>query len=338
MKFAVIGYPNEASLAASYCRAITSLGHEHILVDINAMDTNYARLGAVGRKLHQFLSVPAWTRKANRDTAITINNYRPDAIIVIGNMRVNVGALAFLKVALKCKIIWVWPDTLLNMEPWLLQAAGMIDVFASYSSQSLTVLNEMGFRNAQWIPLAADMQLHHYPLTIDDAKFTCDLSFVGGCRPEREQALLDIITAFPNLNVQIFGPLEVWKRQCKSKKVLARVAGDSLFGKDFSAQVAASRINLNVIDDTNYPSANMRFFEVSAAGGLQLVSTCPEMEAVYKDKESMLYFNNKTEMLQNIEWAISHLSEAQQIRQNVQALTSQAHTYEARLQTIINHF
>ena len=338
MKFAVIGYPNEAYLAASYCQAITNLGHEHILVDINAMDTNYARLGAVGRKLHQFLAVSAWTRKANRDLAITINNYRPDAIIVVGNMRVNVGALAFLKVALKCKIVWVWPDTLLNIEPWLLQAAGMIDVFASYSNQSLTVLNEMGFRNAKWVPLAADLQLHHYPLTLDDAKFACDLSFVGGWRPEREQALLDIIEAFPNLNVKIFGPLEIWKRQCKNKKVLARVAGDSLFGKDFSAQVAASRINLNVIDDTNYPSANMRFFELSAAGGLQLVSACPEMEATYIDKKTMLYFNNKTEMLQKIAWAMSHLAEAQQMRETAQKLTAQAHTYECRVQTIIDNF
>lgn len=56
--------------------------------------------------------------------------------------------------------------------------------------------------------------------------------------------------------------------------------------------MAASKVNLNIIDPTNHPAANMRFFEIPVAGGLQVCSACPEMNDVFRDGEHLFYYQD----------------------------------------------
>ena len=336
MKIFVVSYRAPASLTDSYLNAMESLGIEFDIFNVSAAALNFAQLGRFGRKVHEFLPVQAWTKKGNRELAVAAFKAKPDIVMVFGNMRVNVGVLAYLKAATGCKVVWVWPDTLLNLEQWVLQCAGVIDYFASYSSTSMSVLHEIGYPRVEFVPLAADKKVHYRPATTEEQHFTADLSFVGGCRPERERALAAIVDAFPQLNVKIYGPTADWKRHCKNPQVLAKIAGGGLYGQAFSEVIATSRINLNVIDDTNYPAANMRFFEIPVAGGLQLVSPCPEMHDLYRHREHLLYFNNPDEMLENVRWAIDNPDATAKIRAQGQALTLASNTYEHRLQSIID--
>ena len=51
--------------------------------------------------------------------------------------------------------------------------------------------------------------------------------------------------------------------------------GRALRGADFAKAVSCSKLSLNIIDPTNYPAANMRFFEITTAGGLQVTYRLP---------------------------------------------------------------
>ena len=92
---------------------------------------------------------------------------------------------------------------------------------------------------------------------------------------------------------------------------------------------------MNIIDDTNFPSANMRFFEIPTAGGLQITSACPEMEQVFKHREHLLYFKDTRDLSVQIEWALQNPDALKTMRQRAQQLIHQQHNYDQRLQTIV---
>ena len=74
------------------------------------------------------------------------------------------------------------------------------------------------------------------------------------------------------------------------------MAGAVLVGTDFAKAVSCSKVNLNIIDPTNYPAANMRFFEIPTAGGLQVTTACPEMESEFRHGEHVFYFQQPGEL------------------------------------------
>jgi spore maturation protein CgeB len=184
-----------------------------------------------------------------------------------------------------------------------------------------------------WAPLAGDPFLHSY--TSDkDQQFINDISFVGMWRPEREKVMRLILNKFPDRNIHLFG--KYWKRNCTDKALLQKWKGEEIIGKELGKFFHTSRININVIDDTNYPAANMRFFEVCTAGGLQLTSSCPEMETTFRDSEHLLYFSSESELQEKIEWALNNTTETEKIRKQGLELINAAHTYTHRLQTILS--
>jgi spore maturation protein CgeB len=98
-----------------------------------------------------------------------------------------------------------------------------------------------------------------------------------------------------------------------------------------------SRIALNPIDDTNYPAANMRFFEIPAAGGLQLSSTCPEMREDFRDGEHLLYYDNDEELAARIDWILARPAEVAAIRREGHRRAIEGHTYVQRVNTLKAH-
>ena len=154
-------------------------------------------------------------------------------------------------------------------------------------------------------------------------------------RPERERYLSIVIEEFPNLNVEIFGGY--WKDRCMDKKLKACCKDGLILGRPLGQYFNNSMINLNVIDDTNYPAANMRFFEIPTAGGLQLTSACPEQESIFEQRKHCVYFNDEASLVEEIKWILDHKNECNEIRKNGFDLIRNGNTYIQRLQSIMEH-
>jgi hypothetical protein len=328
-KIAILGNSNPNFLESSYQRAFEADGHLVKLLDPAAKLQKYIRFGKIGSLIHGFNPIDSWTRKANREIVIEIKQFQPNIILVFCTAPILYGSLAFLKSILTAPIVLVWPDTLFNLSSIVADSKLLFDAVATYSSSSVGVFEKMGFKNVFWLPLAADPLLH--PIIRNESnKF--DITFIGGWRKEREDILVKIIDHFPQKKIKIFGPS--WHKATKTKSILDHYENKILFGKDFSTVVGISKLNLNIIDDTNYPAANMRFFELPICGGLQLSSACPEMEPVYKDKENILYYKNEEDMLQVIQWVFDHESDICNIKDRGHQLTADQHTYRHRVQQL----
>jgi hypothetical protein len=332
-KILIVGTVNNFCLETSYAQAATELQIQVSRFDPAREVQKHIRLGKIGRTLHNFWPVDIWTRKMNRELIVKARNERPDVIFLVGSSKIYYGTLTTIKLILpQCKLVWIWPDTPMNLNETILSCGQLFDLTATYSHSTLDIFSRLGFRNPQWIPLAGDLALHGNDVPQDE-NYSCDISFVGMWRPEREHFMKVINDRFSDLNIEVYG--KYWQRDCKDQGLLKRWKGDGFYAKDLSNHFNRARININVIDDTNYPAANMRFFEVPTSGGLQLSSACPEMESDFLDFQHVLYFRDESELVKKIEWALAHPAETKAIRNAAHAKVREAHNYNYRIKSIL---
>lgn len=329
----VVGASATSSLEKSYVRAAEQLGYTVCHFDPEMETGKHIKLGKIGAKLHQFLPVEAWVRKMNRELVLKVKEFNPQVILVFTNVKVLYGSLATIKTMMSPKIVWIWPDTPLNLTAHNRDAAGLYDVSAIYSSTALPVFSDIGFKNLHWVPLAGDPFLHGQE-PVPSRDFKVDISFVGMWRPERERAMAVVAEHFPNLAIEIYGTY--WKERCGNQALKKYWRGGGIVGKELGAYFNRSRINVNVIDDTNYPSANMRFFEVPTAGGLQLSSPCPEQENIFRHQQEIVYFSSEQQLVEQVRWILDNPAAADQIRMAAHKKVQEGHTYLKRLEQILS--
>ena len=331
MKILLAGNFDTYTLETSYKNALIDEGHEVRTFDFPATTNKYIKYGKIGHIIHNFLSIEAWIRKTNRELVIEAKNFNPDLLFVFANTPVLTSSFAFMKSVLPVKCILIWPDTVFNLQSHVLLSAPLYDFVASYSETCCKTFSELGFKNVKWIPLAADPHLHYAP---ESSEKVYDLTFVGGWRPEREEALSHIAGHFPALKLRIQGTQ--WHR-AHNKDLQKFVVNQPLYGKNFTTITQQSRINMNIIDETNYPAANMRFFEIPVAGGFQIASACPEMEKLFQPYRHLLYFKNNNELVEAVQFALDHEDDCTTMKNLTRQLVLDKHTYQHRIKEIISH-
>lgn len=332
MRILIAGESGNHCLETSYETAFKELGHEAAIFDTRKAVLKHARPGKLGRELHRFFPVEAWLRKANKDLVNFAVEYKPDVIFAFTNAEILPGTFAYLKVRLNLKTVWYWADPLPSMNRYIHQSLPLADLLCTYSSETVGVFQQMGVRKAIWVPFAGDMDAHYSAVQTGGAQ-PVDLSFVGTWRPEREKALSVIHRQLPNLKIEIHGPY--WKR-VTDKALKKFISAAPLYGKAFTGKVQSSLVNLNVIDDTNYPAVNMRFFEIPAAGGLQLCTHSPETAAIFKNREHVLYYANEQELVAQVQFALDNRNRLEDIRRAAQQLVINEHLYISRAKTVLD--
>jgi spore maturation protein CgeB len=334
-RLAIIGKFTSWTLDSSYSSAFAQAGYEILQIDVHGLTQQNARLGRVGQKLTNYLDVDAWTRKANREMAVQILAARPEVVVVMGNWRVQAGALAQIKAATGASLVNIWPDTLLNLQDYQILAFPLYDLVATYSQASLEPLRQLGAKNAVWTPLAGDPELHPAvdPTPAEREALASDITFIGGWRPEREAVLTRLAEA-KEFKLKIWGP--EWGARCKGNQaLLASWQGRDLRGADFAKAIRSAKLNLNIIDPTNYPAANMRFFEVPIAGGLQISSPCPEMETEFRGGREIYYYQSEDDLLAQTRELLANETQRARVVRRAHELAREKHTYLARARAIL---
>jgi hypothetical protein len=331
MKLLFYGIKDPNGLCKSYMRSAEKLDLDIGFFDYEKSILENINYGKLGLFVHQHFSPENWVQKINRHFVVTALADQPDLILTFTNAPITPSAILFLKSVLpKTKFILVWPDSLLNIKNQTLSSTGLYDWIATYGSTSVPLLEDYSKTKVSFIPLAGDPDIHGM---IPSEKTLRDIGFVGGWRPERQRTMEQIVQHFPKLSIEIHGPL--WKKKCKGSSLAKFIKGQGLRGMEMARFFNTTRMNINTIDDTNYPSANMRFFEIPTAGGLELVSSCPEMENIFHDREDLLYFHDEPSLTQQIQWILDHPEKESEIKKSAHHKILDQHTYTHRLQSIL---
>jgi glycosyltransferase involved in cell wall biosynthesis len=288
----VLGLEDDSGLLSSYGRAFKALGAETSYFDLHGKQMSHARFGAAGRTLSRFIAIEPWIAKANRDLVTTTIARAPD-LLACTSSDIRAGAIAQIKVSSpKTKVVLIWPDMLQNLTERLVDCLRVVDVVATYSEMSIPMLERLGARKVIWTPFAMDTSLFpDVELTAEErVRYASDLGFVGNHRPERERDVLRMLDA--GLRVKVWGLPASWGKWAARKDRLSEYfQGEPLTGKELVKALRGAVLAVNMIDPTNYPAANMRFFETYAARATPLCSRCPEMEDVFREGESAFYFD-----------------------------------------------
>ena len=256
--FVVEGSPY--GLAGSYQSAAAHLGHEFRQFDVDTTIGKYTRFGKAGKILHRFFPVDAWIRKMNRELVITATEYKPDFLFYFTTCPILYGTLATIKtISPATNIVWVWPDTPLNLKEHNVQSARLVDVTATYSLATVPVFTQLGFNNVRWAPLGADPYIYKNEIA-EGQDFRTDISFVGGWRPERERVMTELVYHFGTRSIEIHGPL--WKRNCREALLKKYICSEGILGPNLSRFFNKCRINVNPIDDTSLDGTGKQSIEI----------------------------------------------------------------------------
>lgn len=329
----IAGETGNHCLEMSYQKAFLDAGYEVQLYDTKNAVKKFARGGRLGYEVHRFFSVEAWIRKANKELCELVQSFKPHFLIAFTGAEILPGTFAYIKSISDVRIIWYWADPLPNLSRYICNSLHLADLVASYSKNSLKVLEVMGAKKTCWLPFAADTEAHFHKAVIKQ-QYHFDVSFVGSWRPEREAALKIIYENFPSFKYKISGPY--WHR-CKFHPLRKIASNRPLYGKLFSEVVQQTFINLNVIDTTNYPSVNMRFFEILAAGGLELSSDSPEMKSRFIDGKHLIYFESTKHLVQVVQDALNNREKMEAIKLEGQELLLSEHLYSNRINELLKN-
>jgi len=276
-------------------------------------------------------------RQVNKLAIEEIRSFSPDVLLVFGNAKIVPGFLAYLKSIMPgLKVVFVWPDPLVNLSNEVLLAARNIDLFASYSKAAVSGLKSYAFQKVEWVPLAADPLMHNIgDGTTAEGDATLDVSFVGNWRLERENAMNAVMEEFGStIRFKIFGGGS-WRKNLKNKQLGRYIINKGVYGSDLSKLFRNTKVNINVMDTLNYPAANMRFFEVLASKGLLLNSSCPELEAEFSDGLHLHYFSDNDELVDKIKLPLG--TDASDVKQSGYERVMEGHTYTDRMKQIIEY-
>ena len=322
---------DKSNLENSYKRAFEEIGFNAQIYDIQNVIYNKFKFPSISSKFSLFHKPSI--HAANVQLSKVLYEHKPKFVFVVCNAPIMPGTIIYVQ-SLGIKIVLIWPDTPVNLDYRFVENIKLYDSIASYSQTLLPYFKRLGAENVQWIPLGADKSLHYKDIN-EKPPHIFDILFVGNHRPERAMDLVAIQRHFPNINIKIWG--KSWE-VVKEKTLQKCITPKYLFGKEMAEEFQKSLINLNRIDITNFPAANMRFFEIPiSGGGVQLSSLCPEMESIYKEKEHILYYNNEAQLLEKVEYILENPKRSLEMSHAAQLLTENQHTYKLRVQEILEN-
>ena len=95
-------------------------------------------------------------------------------------------------------------------------------------------------------------------------------------------------------------------------------------------------ININITLRSIHTGIPLRAFEVMGSGGFLLSNYQADFDDCYSDGEDYVSFGSKEDMLDKIEYYLSHEKERKEIAENGLRKTIENHTYEHRLRTMLD--
>lgn len=333
----IVGSADVGRLESSYARAFQHLGWAVHFWDPRESLQRVARGYRLGRIFSAFVNVEPWIRKANLHLLQTVDERRPRLILLIGTHGVWPGTLAQIRALVPGILIYcIFPDTPHNLASDRMLCFPFCDRVATVSPGWVDAFVRLGAPRVDYLPLAADTDLHlpSPPLSIGaNTTYSHDVLFVGNWRADREEFLEQLI----NFDLQVWGT-DYWQRRTRPASPLrSRWGGRPLGSDEFSLACAQGKILLNIIDIVGWPGPNMRTFEQPACGAFSLVSRTPAITSLFKEGETIECFASVGEAQEKIRYYLNHEDERQKIAKACyEFVVNGGHTYLDRAKQLVD--
>lgn len=315
-------------------QAITGLGHELIIFD----DRQHIIPGRIRNKINFLNKLDL--RNINKNLLSTVDSTKPDVVIVAGGHRIQPETVEMLYKKGVVSFLWTI-DAPLNFRP-IIEAAPFYKYIFCQGTEAVGLLAEAGITNVRWLPVGYSPNYHQniQISSTENKKFGFDVVFMGSYYPVRKK-LFEELTQF---NIGIWGP--GWEKIAAHSPLKKAIRGGMLRPKEWTKLYSASKIVLapHYQDpEGKIPvyQASPRIFEALACKAFVLSDRQKDVLALFKDKEQLVYFDDKNDIKAKIKYYLNHPEEREKIAAKGYECVTEKHTFTERVQEMLsfmNHY
>ena len=323
MKFLVYGESWEGTLPSLLLADLKKRGYDAKLFDFTDFMPGIKRR-SIQERLKRRVFIRYYIRLVNRKFLNMVLDWNPDVVVVSKGIHLKSDVLMKIKTSGIYLVNWNPDDFFnpLNSNQDLITSIPIYDLLASCREHRFDFYKKFGAQDILFLESYYISNIHHPELL----EKTHPISFVGSWSPSRENFISNI-----ERKCYICG--SGWEKSSSQFKAKHLVQKKVLSQREMVKVFSSSRFNLNILTHENFDYVNMRFFEVTASGGLLLTEQNDAL-ARYLDvgKEVLTYSSvDDVNQLLNSDVNYEHVAAAGRTR-----IVSSGNRFEYRVDALID--
>src|SRR5580658_1523997 len=312
-------------------RAFERLGHT--VRGVHTVEP-WARASWLKRQVQRRLQLGSVVDEINRSVLECACEFRPNLVWAEKQEVLHAGTIEELR-KLNARCVHFTPDPYFSLE-WkrtgvMDRAMGAFDALVYCKSYERKQYEMLG-KPVVYMPLGYCDEVHR-PLPSKDARWTCDVGFLGGWEPRRERLLHAVAAA--GVEVKIWGGYWDFLRDGKwtfrghiilrqlsggdrfdfhSDELLARAyQGGEVYEDDYARALTGSKIGLGFLRKVCSDQHTTRSFEIPACGSLLLADRTEEHQKFFEEGKEAEFFSSGDELLEKTKFYCSNESARKRI-------------------------
>jgi len=328
MKVALFGSKDYDSLEYHLNDSLTFLGHDVFHIDLKDVVKIPYKYNYWATKLFPRYDIYIFDKIAN-----LIIEQKPD--IVIATYRfIHPDCIRKIKKSFPdIPVIHVNPDALTTFEYEQIFASPYDFYFTKDPYIVDFMCNKMKL-NAFYLPEAFNIRVHK-PVEKDRVQLEKDLNIdvvaFGTMYPYRAQVVGELIKQ--GIEVNLFG---VPDKRFPNEEITKRFRNEYITGDRKAEVLYGSKIVFNNFHYAEIESANVKYFEISGIGGFQICDYKPTLEEYSKIDVKKYTYKTIDEAIDLIKYYLPRTEERHQMAKEQMEYFHQNHTYEHRVNQILN--
>lgn len=273
-----------------------------------------------------------------------VTELRPNLVLVLDGMEMPTEQIDAVRAKGIPTAVWLTDDPYYT--DITVSLAAHYDYVFTLERNCVELYRAAGCARVHYLPFAAYTE--HYRPTLTRSQVRRNISFIGSAYWNRVQFLQPIIGDLMAHGLMINGIW--WDRLPEYGQYPDRIELGKWMGPTETAEVySGTKIILNLhrspFEETvnnntagiQAVSPNPRTFEISACGTLQLVDARDDLALFYTPGKEIEVFSSPEELLQKIQFYLTHEQERREIALRALERTYRDHTYSNRLDELLRH-
>jgi hypothetical protein len=260
---------------------------------------------------------PLIVRDFNDALTRAAEGLQPHLLFVCKGILVEPRAILAARRAGATAVLW-WPDvSFLAHGPSIPRAVPHYDwIFTTKTFGLADLKAKFGFDHASFLPHAFHPEVHRKfrADASDEARYGCDVSFIGTWSPKKQKLLEALVARYPHLKLKIWGMQ--WERAGPS---LARwVESREVLGAEYAKAIRLSKINLGILSEARQGSSSgdlvtARTFHIPACGGFMLHERTEEVAEFFEEGRECGMFAGAPEMVDKVGYYLDRPGEREAV-------------------------
>lgn len=326
--------------ARSAFSALRRLGHVVNVIDENHYIPNTWQRAAtrVMRKIFRSLLV----RELSMEAVAQAESFQPDCLFVFKGNGIHPAVLKEFR-RRGIATINFYPDvSFLSHGPYIPKALPLYDhIFTTKSYGLIDMPSALRIQSISLLPPGFDPEVH-YPLTLtsrEEARYGCDVAFIGTWSPKKEKLLDLLVMALPHLKVRIWG--NQWNK-CVSTNLHRFIMGTGITGTEYTKAICAAKICLGLLSEAGLGSSSgdlitARTFQIPACGTFMLHERNTEVAQYFAEGIDAEFFSSPDELAEKISFYLGNHQRRHEVANNgLNRSRTEDYSIDARMHFVIS--